>query len=337
MRYLIFIIFVPLFFACKKDTLWKEGDYFFLRNKGADMPVWVKGKIESNVFIIHLHGGPGGSSINEAEQKVYLELEKEYAMVYWDQRASGCSQGKVKPETVNMDQFVEDLEKLIALINNKYNNPKIFLHGHSWGGTLGTAFLIKGNNQNKVKGWIELDGAHNFKKGLESSVNWAKEYAQNAINQGIDTSFWNEALSFYDANPIINTKVLLDKHSGLYLPKANGYIFNPNNPDLNKFTGGTLTSPGGDSNGDFVQKYLESELSKGYTDQMYKIQIPSLILWGRHDGIMPFELAQDAYDNLGTSILDKSVFIFENSAHSPNREESTLFIQKMKVFIETYK
>lgn len=335
----IFFFFILFFFvfSCKKDSLNKEGDYFFLRNDGADMPVWVRGNMSSNVFIIHLHGGPGGSSINEAEQQVFRNLETEYALVYWDQRGSGCSQGKAKPESMNMDQFVEDLEKLIAVINSKYQNSKIFLLGHSWGGALGTAFLIKGNNQNLIRGWIELDGAHNFKLGLEKSVSLVKNHAQNQISAGIDVSFWQEALAWYLDNPIMMNTVQMNKHCNTYLNNANGYIYNPNNPNLANFNGGSLNSPGGYSNGNFAQLNLEEELQKSYSDQMYKITIPTLILWGLHDGILPVELAQDAYDNLGTNSLDKSVFIFQNSAHSPNREEPDLFNQKVKIFIDTYK
>jgi pimeloyl-ACP methyl ester carboxylesterase len=79
------------------------------------------------------------------------------------------------------------------------------------------------------------------------------------------------------------------------------------------------------------------ELLKGYSDQMFKITIPTLILWGQHDGILPVDLAQDAIDHLGTPTNDKSVYIFQNSAHSPNREEPTIFNEKMRSFIEQYR
>ena len=42
-------------------------------------------------------------------------------------------------------------------------------------------------------------------------------------------------------------------------------------------------------------------------------------------------------DQKGRFIDDKSVYIFQNSAHSPNREEPTLFNEKMRSFIENYK
>jgi len=46
-------------FACEKSEFLSEGNYYFVRHKGAAMPVWVKGNLESGVFLITVHGGPG--------------------------------------------------------------------------------------------------------------------------------------------------------------------------------------------------------------------------------------------------------------------------------------
>ncbi len=66
---------------------------------------------------------------------------------------------------------------------------------------------------------------------------------------------------------------------------------------------------------------------------MYKITVPSLILWGEHDGKVPVGLAQDAYDSLGTPASQKEIFIFSESAHSPNIEENSLFNEKVNEFV----
>ena len=45
------------------STYQTSGDFFFVSNDGAHMPVWVRGNVSSGVFLINLHGGPGGSSM----------------------------------------------------------------------------------------------------------------------------------------------------------------------------------------------------------------------------------------------------------------------------------
>lgn len=64
MKYLIipiFISLITLLSACKKEGFY-QGDHFFVKNAGAEMPVYVKGNIQSGTFILFLHGGPGGNA-----------------------------------------------------------------------------------------------------------------------------------------------------------------------------------------------------------------------------------------------------------------------------------
>ena len=133
MRYLHYLIVLFFFLSCAKDDAFQSGDFFFLVNKGADMPVSVQGNKASGVFILFLHGGPGGTALQKMDLPAFNDLESSYATVFWDQRASGSSQGNSQNNLLTLPQFVEDLDKLVDLISGKYNNPKIFLMGHSFG------------------------------------------------------------------------------------------------------------------------------------------------------------------------------------------------------------
>ena len=124
-----------------------------------DLPVWVKGNTASKTIIVYLHGGPGGGgSFGSSEflNSEFVEaVTEKYAMVFFDQRGSGSSQGHYDKSLMTEAQFVEDLDKLVILLQNKYGSDiNVFLYGVSWGGYLGTAYLVTGENQNKIKGWI---------------------------------------------------------------------------------------------------------------------------------------------------------------------------------------
>jgi pimeloyl-ACP methyl ester carboxylesterase len=69
--------------------------------------------------------------------------------------------------------------------------------------------------------------------------------------------------------------------------------------------------------------------------EMHKITVPSLIMWGRHDGILPVEIAYEAYDKIGSS--NKYLQIFEYSGHFTFYEEPDLFIERVRTFINKYK
>jgi pimeloyl-ACP methyl ester carboxylesterase len=118
------------------------------------MPVWVRGHKNAQVFILVLHGGPGARATEYIGLPSFNSLEKEYAVVYWDQLGSGNSQGNARPESLTREHFKQDLDKLMELIRVKYKQPSLFLLGHSGGGTLGTLYPVDSQRLNKIKGWI---------------------------------------------------------------------------------------------------------------------------------------------------------------------------------------
>jgi pimeloyl-ACP methyl ester carboxylesterase len=336
-KFLIVVLAAIYFFASCDDELlndeYKGGDWFYLENKGAVMPVWVRGNISSNVFIIFLHGGPGGTSLEAAISPVHKQLQNDYAFVYYDQRGSGGAQGNSKPENLTVEQFVEDLEKIVHVVRYKYKNPILFLMGGSWGGGLGTAYLLKETNQQYISGWIGRDTAHNLEEGMILSWEWVKNRANEKIDAGIDVNYWRKELNWYNnTSPSWNNKI--NRHSD-NVNKLDGYYYDPsNNTEFPRWTAPLPLLFF--LNSDYIMKHFNLD-NFNLSPEMYKIKLPSLILWGRHDGILPVELAQDAYDNLGTESSDKYLYIFEYSAHSPEREEPELFVERVKEFVEKYR
>ena len=84
---------------------------------------------------------------------------------------------------------------------------------------------------------------------------------------------------------------------------------------------------------DLWQEALDNPLS----DDLEKITIPSLLLWGRYDFVVAPTLGEEALVKLGTPEEDKSLIIFNDSGHSPMQEEPTLFMNALLDFIEQYK
>jgi proline iminopeptidase len=321
---IITIIFV-LLTSCSNE------DHFFLESDGADMPLTVAGNTSSQVFILFLHGGPGNGAFVWREH--FQKLEKKFAMVYWDQRAAGSSQGNAQPASMTVQTMVQDTHKAVTLINHLYDRPAIYLMGHSWGGLLGTAYLIQ--YPEEVKGWIEVDGAHNKVQSASYSKKWVMDYAINQIEKGVNTHFWEEALQWYDQYEGLLT--YSSKHYTTYLPAAHAYFYKDNYRyyGLSDYFFG---SPNGFDlllNGKFSDQHLEQEIvSTDLTPLMAKVTIPSLICWGKHDGAIPHQMARDAYDALGTAESLKTIVYFEESAHSPMIEENQLFCSTVIDFVD---
>ena len=82
-----------------------------------------------------------------------------------------------------------------------------------------------------------------------------------------------------------------------------------------------------------VEKGLFRDVS--FTDRLPEITIPSLILWGKYDLVVPTKFAQEAYDHLGST--HKELFIFERTGHSPLQCEPDLFAEKVIAFINEFR
>ncbi|MCL2012423.1 MAG: alpha/beta fold hydrolase [Cystobacterineae bacterium] len=340
-KVVIILFAITLFLSSCGDFLlndeFKGGDWFYLENAGAIMPVWVKGNKSSNTFVIFLHGGPGDTAMTV--EPAFKTLEKDYAFVYYDQRGSGIAQGNAKPESFTIEQFVEDLLKLVHLIRHKYNNPTLFLMGHSWGGALGTAYLVDAQNQQYISGWIEIDGASNFKVGLERSVDWVTNKAKEKIEAGEDVKHWKKELGWYGKSVVFDNYKVISRHVS-NVDKLNGYVFDPSKKPhygISDYLNSPLSLSVYLNSFNMLSNHNLNLNEFNLTPEMHKITVPSLVLWGNHDGILPVELAYNSYNNLGTHTNDKYLNIFEYSAHSPQLEEPELFVEKVKEFVEKYK
>lgn len=336
--FIISVLFAALT-GCSKNSFY-DGDRFFIENDGATMPVIVKGNLSSNVVVVFLHGGPGGNASQASFIPVFQELENDYALAYWDQRSSGLSQGNPDESTYTVNQFVEDLDMVVDAIKIRYDNPKIFLFGHSWGGALGCAYLSTDDLQDKIVGFINMDSGHNLLDGLPLSVIWVKNYAQERIDIGEEVSFWTEVRDWCAGVPDMTVPDNFFKFRE-YLLKTNAYRHDPDreyetgdiNADvvLNSYMSFAALMNGGYLAQNF--NILELKLSP----QMVNIHTPTLVLWGRHDGINTIDMGFDAFNSIGDqNFSDKEMVILENSAHEGYLEEKELFQSSLRGFIDTY-
>ena len=71
------------------------------------------------------------------------------------------------------------------------------------------------------------------------------------------------------------------------------------------------------------------------TDELYKISIPTLLLWGKYDFVVPPALGESAFANISST--EKELVIFDYSGHSPMDTEAARFVDEVVEFVELYK
>ncbi len=332
------LLLVVLFttFSCSKDENLNDlEETIFVRHKDADMPAYIHGNASDKTFLIILHGGPGGFGLSYRNSTIKSRIEKECAVVYFDQRGSGMAQGSYSESGITIDIMAEDVLALVKVLKQKYgDDSKFFLMGHSWGGTLGPAALLK--DQSDFLGWIDVDGAHNTKAMyLEYIANFRRVAAEQIAMEN-NINYWESVIDFVDSiAPEYNIDDMYRLNSKAFEAEVkledSGVINGiAESNDKNIFKYNLLTLLWNTFN---TQSILDGDLFQNisYSDRLSEITIPSLVLWGKHDMVVPIRFAQEAFDNLGSK--EKELVIFENSGHSPMGTEPDLFADEVIQFI----
>tara|TARA_B100000674_G_scaffold104243_1_gene76299 strand:+ start:7008 stop:8039 length:1032 start_codon:yes stop_codon:yes gene_type:complete len=327
--------------SCRKTDLTKVDEVFWVRTQGVDMPVHVHGNLTNSIILLIVHGGPGGSGLDYRNGKYTVPLENNYAVAYWDQRGQGMSHGKYTDADLTLDNMVSDLDAVVRVLGNRYKNTRIVVLGHSWGGTLTAKYMVSDKVNSNVVAWIESNGAHDIPKLNRDAVNMFEIVANEQIALGNNIYNWSDVLdwtSSIDINNIsesvsveINTKAFEAENwltdDGVLKSYESGgnevpLLTGPVNP-LTSYISGLTTN-----------YKLSPEIEKiSLTDQLYKVTIPTLVLWGRYDFVVPPTLGYDTYNNISST--KKEIVIFEKSGHSPMSNEWEPFSDAIISFIDS--
>ena len=323
--------------GCKKEFAGlstNANEIFWVTNNGTDMPVRVKGNTASHIIVLIIHGGPGDGSLSYADYKT-ARLREKYGVAFWDQRNAGSAAGNNNTGKLNLAQMINDLEAVVKVLTLRYEDPRIYLYAHSFGGLLAAGYLAKDSNQNQVKGWIDMDGAHSYPLCDTSSRKMLIDTAASEIDKGNFISQWQNILNYCnDHDPLSSYAV--SSQTETYAHKAEEYMgIKRNNSifSLAEDPSDQLTNYYNLYNTSTGNNFLESLESADYSDQLYKIRIPSLLLWGQYDFVVPPIVGQEAMGRLGSSY--KELVLFSHSGHHPLETETDEVENQVMHFIET--
>lgn len=341
---LIILVFLSLT-SCQKENITLSqnvSETFYVENRGASMRVLVEGNTTSNVFIVFVHGGPGVSSFVYNSDYLSKNIEDKYAIVYWDERNSGASQGNSNGIFLTLEQMTDDLKSVIRVLKFRYGqSSEIFIMGHSFGGLLTTSFITADNNQDMVKGWIFADGSQNYPLNDTLTRQMLLVEGQQQIASGKNSEEWQEIVAYCNAH---TGNFSLEESDQLmkYAAEAETYFDEVTKVnylellwnDAVKFNW-PLTS--------MLMNYLYSseagfnqELAKTeFSASLKKITVPVLILFGQYDFVCPKGLGYDLFERISSA--DKKIVISPVSGHNIMFQDEVLFCREVNEFIALHR
>jgi len=330
-------------------------DFFWIERANAKMPVWVRGNISSSIFLIYIHGGPGGSGIAQSLFEVspgdgnfnqassLHALESDYAVVYWDQRNAGMSQGTADPNDSRIEDFGEDLALVVRTLRARYPVRHLFLLGASWGHSVALSYmtLIDGwkDNQSKINGYIIYQGNNEADAPFQASKPKIVEVALKHISEGRDVAYWQSALEFYRQKSRLTDPAEFLAHDeyatramGVSYPlparawaafKAsiftplNGWKFYLNNRSLRR--------------ADRFWSWVTTDRTLSTT--LARVTIPVMLIYCQRDLLAPPEVGRTIYGKIQTPASQKTMMTLPYSRHGAEGPDVAVMQAGIRRFI----
>jgi pimeloyl-ACP methyl ester carboxylesterase len=293
---------------------------------GVRQTIYLRGHDQDKPVLLFLHGGPGAASIAFA-RNYGLRLEEEFVVVHWDQRGAGSSCSPDVPnESLNLEQFLSDTLELVHLLRARFDTEKIVLVGHSWGSVLGVMTVQR--NPELFHAYVGMGQVVNTLRNEEVSLRFVLESAKAEGNEQAIRELSAIQPPYADNADLMLQRGWLSHYHGdsvegnILADAAESIFLNP------EYSLGTKLS---------FYSCLMNTLDHAWGDLDHldfiesarKLDVHVFFFAGRHDYNTPFELVEEYFEVLEAP--SKEIVWFENSAHSPNEEESDRY---QRVLIE---
>jgi pimeloyl-ACP methyl ester carboxylesterase len=288
----------------------------------------VRGTNASNPVLLLMQQGPGLPIINETRGfERLLGLEKDFTVVYWDQRGTGLSSPPLRKSSntfhIGAAQMIDDTVSMLELLHDRFGG-KTIVAGFSFGATFAAQAAVRRPDLIAVLVATGMDIDIPFAEShtYDFVLNTARKRGnRRAIRQlekiGLPPHLdakrfstrarWATNYGGVTANATFNT--LLRALAGSLLRSPDYSIADV----IRTVRGVTIT-----------QAALLPELaSTDLVHTMPRLDIPVVMAQGRLDQVAPAEPAQRFYDTL--TAPGKQLVWFEKSAHTPHYDEPAKF------------
>lgn len=294
----------------------------------SSMPVYISGNEQSDVVLLLIHGGPGGSSL-EFLSGFEQSLGQSFQIVTWDQCYSGFSKFDVssEPLTMTIESNLRDCDLVVDFLKNRYPNKKIVIWGQSWGGAIVSGYASHPAYHAKIDGWIVVNGT-------VSGFEWHRsmwEFAVRRCNEKITEGFgeYGDSLAWLTNNAYVEGEVF-DRDKLIRIAIMASGLWYEGEPEASEeYLDNTRTRVNqifpASADRDRYLRNVELEVNDISTSaemHAWRVDVspmskPGLLIWGEKDETCPIELLDWYTGVLSAQGKEHTVRIYPNEWHTP--------------------
>jgi len=288
----------------------------------------VRGTNASNPVLLLMQQGPGLPIINETREfERLLGLEKDFTVVYWDQRGTGLSSPPLRKSSntfrIGAAQIVDDMVSMLELLHDRFGG-KTFVAGFSFGATFAAQAAVR--RPDLIAALVAT--------GMDIDIPFAENHTYDFVLNAARKRGNRRAIRQLEKigpPPHLDAKRFSTR--ARWAANYGGVTANATfSTVLRALVGSLLRSPDY-SIADVIrtvrgvtitQAALLPELAgTDLVHTMPRLDIPIVMAQGRLDQVAPAEPAQRFYDTL--TAPGKQLVWFEKSAHTPQYDEPAKF------------
>ncbi len=292
---------------------------------GTTQWIRIRGANASNPVLLLIQQGPGLPMINEARRFGHLlGLEQDFTVVYWDQRGCGRSlRGRPVREGISPQRMVADTVSLLEFLRDRFG-VRTYVAGFSFGAALAAFAAAQRPDlvRTLVATGMDIDGAAAAGGAYQFALRTARQRGNRRATRQLES--------------IGPPPHLTSKQFGTRVRWATNFGGVTRNQTYAGLARGLVSSLVGSSDysaADVVRTVrgitatqaalLPDLASMDLTRSLPRLDVPIVMVQGRHDQVAPGESAQQYASSLQAP--GKQLIWFETSAHTPHLEEPAKF------------
>ncbi|MGE0135586.1 MAG: alpha/beta fold hydrolase [Dehalococcoidia bacterium] len=298
-------------------------DIGYLTLGGLQQWVMIRGESVDNPPLILLHGGPGFSE-TPLFREFNAPLERDFTLVYWDQRGSGKSyHPAIPPASMTVERCIADLDELVDAVRGRLHAERVTLFGHSWGSALGVLYAAR--FPHKVAAYVGSGQVADWPAAEAASYDYAIAEAARRSDERTLRALREIGPPPHTARQLWTERTSLQRLEGNLTPAklwAMGQILLGSREysllDLLRLYRGFRST----------LDLMWSEVSALDLNVLAPaLEVPVFFFLGRHDHWVPPEVSVAYFDRL--TAPSKQLLWFEASGHEPFADEPSKFNASM--------
>jgi pimeloyl-ACP methyl ester carboxylesterase len=289
-----------------------------VRLGGHEQWISIRGYSADNPVLLYLSGGPGQSDL-PFSRAIFEDLARDFVVVGWDQRGTGKSHPALDPvSTLTLDRAIADTAELTQYLCKRFDEPKVYLLGESYGSFLGVltvqrypqlyhAFIGSGQMVDPLETTRRLHQEvldYAARTGDEDLAAQMREFGAPPYHNALANAF---VMGYYDA---LATSYTPPRN---YVEKGQAANLGPWGIFASEYT---VMEKLGVLRGlmDLFAVMWPQMLGIDFRQQVQTLDVPVYILNGEHELAARRDLAVEWFDRLEAP--RKRLYTLENAGHS---------------------